>query len=169
MNTIVRFDKFVTGRLQNFPKWIRPIMIAATLTGNFVPIFTALLACYLFGSVNSRIAIAFLALAILLNTALKQFIHRPRPDTLYVSLMRFKTHSFPSGHAFGTITTYGFVAYLSATHLLLPINILVPLLLGMLIVLVGASRVYLGAHYPTDVIGGWILGILCLTGAILLS
>jgi undecaprenyl-diphosphatase len=169
MDLIVRFDNKFTSLIQELPPWIKPTMLFATFTGNIFPILSALCLCYLLGSTNNRIAVIFLALTILLNTALKQFIHRPRPDTLYVSLMRFKTHSFPSGHAFGTLTTYGFIAFLSLNNLAQPLNILVPILLGILMLLVGTSRVYLGAHYPTDVIGGWILGLACLLAAITIS
>jgi undecaprenyl-diphosphatase len=168
MNNIVRFDTKITNHIRSLPRWVKPLMQAATFTGNIFPVFMALLICYLFGSVNTRLAIAFIGVATLLNAALKQFIHRPRPDTLYVSRMRFKTQSFPSGHAFGTVTTYGFIAYLSAAHLSQPLTIIIQLLLCLLIFLVGVSRVYLGAHYPTDVIGGWILGLICLFGAIAL-
>jgi undecaprenyl-diphosphatase len=169
MDAVVRFDKKVTQVIQGFPSWVRPVMVLSTFSGNIFPIFVTLCLLYLFGSVNSRIAVVFIGLAILLNTALKQFIHRPRPDTLYVSLMRFKTHSFPSGHAFGTMTTYGLVALLAFSNLSQPLNILAPILLYLLIVLVGLSRVYLGAHYPTDVIGGWILGLVCLEVATMLA
>jgi undecaprenyl-diphosphatase len=165
MHPIVRFDKSVTRYIQNIPLWVRPVMLVATFTGNIFPILITLCFIYLFGGFNLRIAVVFIGVAILINTALKQFIHRPRPDTIYVSLMRFKTHSFPSGHAFGTITTYGLTALIAFTYLSEPLNFIVPIVLYLLIATVGVSRVYLGAHYPTDVIGGWFLGLVCLAVA----
>lgn len=93
---------------------------------------------------------------------LKEFIHRSRPDTVYVTTMRFKSYSFPSAHAMGAILIYGLLAYLAYQHLPSPWNITIPVLLSIFIVLVGLSRVYLGAHYPSDVVGGWLLGGLAL-------
>jgi membrane-associated phospholipid phosphatase len=160
MKAIVRFDTEVTEWVQSMPGWFSPIMNITTLLGSAVAVFITLGSGYLLSDTKKG-AFIFIAVAVLLNFALKQFIHRPRPDTLYVSLMRFKTHSFPSGHAFGSITAYGFVSYLGLLHLQTPLNILLAGLLWLLIIFIGLSRIYLGAHYTTDVIGGWILGSLC--------
>ena len=137
-------------------------MSGVTLIGNTLPVFTALFIGYIVAGDRLEKVFIFIGFSILINSALKQFIHRPRPDTIYVSKMRFKTHSFPSGHAFGTILAYGFLTYLLVTHLNNPLGYLLGGLIYILIVLVGISRVYLGAHYPTDVIGGWIFGLACL-------
>jgi len=94
------------------------------------------------------------------NMVLKHYIHRTRPDTLYVSNMFFKSSSFPSGHAFGAAVLYGLLGYLASTHLPGAWHIAVPILLGIFALLIGVSRVYLGAHYPTDVLAGWLLGVL---------
>jgi membrane-associated phospholipid phosphatase len=162
MGPAIRFDKTLTRYIQSLPPWIRPLMLFSTFAGNILPILMTLILIYLFGNFNLRIVVVFIGVSIFINTALKQFIHRPRPDTIYVSLMRFKTHSFPSGHAFGTITTYGLTALIAFSYFSQPFNIIVPTLLYLLIASVGVSRVYLGAHYPTDVIGGWVLGLICL-------
>ncbi|MEX1995453.1 MAG: phosphatase PAP2 family protein [Candidatus Saccharimonadales bacterium] len=97
-----------------------------------------------------------------LSVLLKLFLKRTRPDTLYVDEMVFKTYSFPSSHAFGAMVVYGFLVYLAYSHLPHPLNYLTATGLAGLIFLIGISRVYLGAHFPTDVIGGWLLGGLCL-------
>jgi undecaprenyl-diphosphatase len=169
MNQIVRFDESVTRIIQRFPRRFKPFIFAITLCGGTTPIFITLSIGYWQSGSSVKKAFVFIAVAILFNTALKQFLHRPRPDTLYVTLMRFKTHSFPSGHAFGSFVMYGFIAYLAILNLTLALGLLVAALTWTLIILIGISRVYLGAHYPTDVIGGWIFGGFCLAIAISLA
>jgi undecaprenyl-diphosphatase len=163
---IGHFDKTLTTKIQNLPTEIKPTMNAATLCGNTLPVFIILSLQFILASPSTKIAIIFIATVIILNVALKQFIHRPRPETIYVSLMRFKTHSFPSGHAFGSITAYGFLAYQTIQYLLIPWNVAAVIFIASLIAIIGLSRVYLGAHYPTDVVGGWLLGAICLSVAI---
>ena len=96
-----------------------------------------------------------LALSVLLNLGLKSIFTRPRP----VNVVRFVTetgYSFPSGHSMAAATFYGFVIYLVRQSGLSRAkkNALTALLVGM-ILLVGTSRVYLGAHYGSDVIAAF--------------
>lgn len=71
--------------------------------------------------------------------------------------------SFPSMHAAASLATYGFLAYM-AWKLMRPSHLRLPsaLALTALPVLIGFSRVYLGVHFPSDVLGGWIVGALLL-------
>jgi undecaprenyl-diphosphatase len=73
-----------------------------------------------------------------------------------------RSYSFPSGHAFGTLIFYGLFAYLDYTYLSSPVNWLITILLASLISLIGISRIYLKTHYPSDVVGGWLLGAISL-------
>jgi undecaprenyl-diphosphatase len=164
---IVRFDKRITGAVQSMPVQSRPFMYGITLCGSTFAILAVLALTYLYSD-SSKQAIILIVIAILLDLGLKQYLHRPRPDTLYVSHMRFKTHSFPSGHAFGSITTYGFLSYLALNNLSMPLGLVIAVLIWLLTILIGVSRVYLGAHYPTDVLGGWVLGAICLYAALVL-
>lgn len=72
--------------------------------------------------------------------------------------MVLETYSFPSGHAASSVVIFGLIA-LIAWHLLpQPYASIAVGLLVALIVLIGISRVYLGAHYATDVLVGWLVG-----------
>jgi undecaprenyl-diphosphatase len=102
--------------------------------------------------------------AILLNRVLKPIFARPRP-TLYPPLVQEKTFSLPSGHALGAMVLYGMIAYLLAEYY--PQRaIWIYLLTGILVLAVGLSRLYLGVHWPTDVLAGWGIGFLWLATCI---
>jgi undecaprenyl-diphosphatase len=93
-----------------------------------------------------------------LNNALKLSFARPRPD-LVLPAVRVFTTSFPSGHATMSAITYLTIAVMLArTHSEISIRIYFLALAGLLTVLVGLSRIYLGVHYPTDVVAGWCVG-----------
>ncbi len=108
--------------------------------------------------------------AALLDWLLKLLISRPRPESeLLQSLRGDNSYSFPSGHLAYAVVFYGFLFYLLPRLTKQPaiIWVLWPVLI-LLIVLTGASRVYLGAHWPSDVLGSLFLGGLLLAPAIIL-
>lgn len=102
----------------------------------------------------------------IVQTLLKYAIARPRPDEA-LWLVQESGYSFPSGHATGSLILYIFLAILVGRLLILharPISATVlRIVLAVLVVLIGLSRIFLGVHYPTDVIGGWLLGAAVLT------
>lgn len=161
-DAIVRFDTVLTGYIQHWPGWLHTPMLVITNLGQ-PAVMTALAAAIMilaFRQAQMRIVygLGFAVLAMGVNTLLKHFVHRTRPDTLYVSNMYFQTSSFPSGHTFGATVICGLLLCLSLKYLPAPWSYWVAMGLGVFVVLVGISRVYLGAHYPTDVIAGWLLG-----------
>jgi len=97
-------------------------------------------------------------MAAMIDTILKDLVKRPRPQ--FHPLVVETGYSFPSGHAMDSIVFYLTVAYLSF-HVSRnkKLSMLVLLCSLTLIFLIGVSRVYLGVHYPSDVLAGYIGGL----------
>jgi len=98
--------------------------------------------------------------AFILNTGLKLLFTKHRP-TLWTQLITETSFSFPSGHALGSLVLYGFLAYLLATHYPRFSKFIYGMAVAM-IASIGISRLYLGVHWPTDVIAGYGVGFLWL-------
>ena len=98
--------------------------------------------------------------ASILNAGLKSLLHRPRPE-LVPHLAVVSNASFPSGHAMISAALYLTVgAMLSETQPSRAARIFLMSFAGLLVLLVGVSRIYLGVHWPSDVLAGWCLGAL---------
>ena len=96
--------------------------------------------------------------AYLLQISVKQLTHRPRPPAA-LTLEHFSGYAFPSGHATDAAAVYGMLAaLLAATTLRWSRKVTVWAVAAGLVLLVGLSRIYLGGHWLTDVLGGFTLG-----------
>ena len=146
------------------PAWFQEAVRDMTAFGSFVGLFfmttAAALALWLCG--YRRLAtglVASVLMALLVSNGLKIVIARERPDIVTHAALTF-TASFPSGHAFLSaavmLSIAGFVGLASQRD---DIALLCLVFAWVMVLLIGLSRIYLGVHWPTDVLGGWCLGI----------
>ena len=103
----------------------------------------------------------------LLDVVLKLVIRRPRPPGAAAFLQHF-SWSFPSGHAMASLIGYGVLAYVLTLLWIHRRSAQIAVVLGaaLLIVAIGFSRLYLGVHYFSDVVGGYAAGVLWLSACI---
>ena len=122
-------------------------------------LFLFIIAIFLAGKLR-RQAIWFTIAAVgsqILDAILKLVFHRARPVAFFGTTPA--SYSFPSGHAMTSVCFYGVLAgLLSAQVPSLRVRILIWIASGALIAGIGLSRIYLGVHYPTDVIAGYLAG-----------
>jgi len=103
----------------------------------------------------------------LLDVVLKLVIRRPRPPGAAAFLQHF-SWSFPSGHAMASLIGYGMLAYVLTLLWIHRRSAQIAVVLGaaLLIIVIGFSRLYLGVHYFSDVVGGYAAGVLWLSACI---
>lgn len=153
-------DKPLAALVAKLSQKIAPVMIFASFIAappTIISILMIVIASALLAGNDQLFRTAIVAMAVSPLAELSKLIsRRPRPETLYVESMRFKTFSFPSGHSYISALIFGFLAVAASSWQ--PYGWIIAIFLVMMILLVGISRVYLGAHFPSDVLAGWTLG-----------
>lgn len=108
-----------------------------------------------------------LLLSAISNIALKKAFDRARPSEEH--LVVIKTLSYPSGHAMSATAFYGFLIYLIFQIKMAKwLRVVLTVFFTLLILAIGFSRIYLGVHYPSDVAGGFIAGLIWVAFCIIL-
>ncbi len=146
------------------PAWVREAAIDVTALGSNIVLTLIVLAAlgFLWMHNQHRLFLMLVAAVIggnIMNSLFKVFFARPRPD-IVPHLREVVTYSFPSGHAALSATVYLTMGILLFEVVRAPRARIYCLCIAMLTTaLVGLSRVYLGVHYPSDVLAGWAVGI----------
>lgn len=153
------FDNFVYNYVKNI------INNPMTIIMKFITFFASPLWCIVLAIIiiifNKKLGKYFsinLALVFLLNFVLKLVFARERP--IDINIITESGYSFPSGHSMVSAGMYGFLAYnLWKSKIKNGCKVIGCIGLVILTFLIGLSRIYLGVHYTSDVIGGFVLGI----------
>ena len=145
------------------PVWLPSVVRDVTSLGSttVLTLVVAIVAIFLALHRHRRgalLVVAATGLGALLVTIVKLLVARSRPD-IFTALMVETSHSFPSGHAANSA-----IVYLTLATLLFPVigeRRLRAFIFGvaiLLVAMIGVSRVYLGVHWPSDVLAGWAFG-----------
>lgn len=139
---------------------LTPIMKCITWFGNATALIIIIL--FLFVLVKNKRNAIFaslnLIIIIIINQLLKFIVQRPRP--VEYRIINESGYSFPSGHSMVSMAFYGFLIYLIYKKIKNKIiKWILIILLGTLIILIGISRIYLGVHYVSDVLAGFLISI----------
>ena len=129
----------------------------------FLAIFGGGIVCFLLLKKRKALAGLFaitMAGEILMSQLLKAWFERIRPEAFFGYALPV-SYSFPSGHAFGSFCFYGILAWLIVTELEMRFStkIIIVAFTLLLIFSIGLSRIYLGVHYPSDVLAGFAAGL----------
>ncbi|HVA91346.1 MAG TPA: phosphatase PAP2 family protein [Chloroflexota bacterium] len=164
-----RLDVWITDQIQRLTVFDGPLQLVSWFgyTPQEIVILGAIIA--LIFAVGYRVESLFLLISVvgsnLIGALVKNLVARPRPGAPAVHVLRhLGGYSFPSGHVLTYISFFGFLAYLAWVE---PRNslvrgiVLVPCL--ALLILIGPSRIYVGAHWASDVIGAYLLGVVWLS------
>jgi undecaprenyl-diphosphatase len=143
---------------------IQSVMLEITALGTSAVVAMIVFIAGLFLWLNHHKHSAILLIAatlggMVLDGLLKIGFNRPRPQ-IFQWGTQVVSSSFPSGHAMASTIVYGTVAYLAARlQQNVASRILTMALAGLIIVLICGSRLYLGVHYPSDVLAGVVIGL----------
>jgi undecaprenyl-diphosphatase len=163
---LLNLDEQITRSLQQFRHpWLDALAEVVTFFGSTVCVLVmgALIAIGLFRASRPREAwfCLFALLGLPLNWLIKQAVDRSRPTQSAVQVILHATGlSFPSGHSMVSVMFYGFLAFLFWTRTpqtKLGRSLTVALI--VLVIAISLSRIYLGVHWFSDVVGGWIAGL----------
>lgn len=158
------FDTAIADFVTSWPSLLDGFFISMTWLG--WPVVTAsiglLIVAVGIANRNVRLVLSGACVwgALGIGLIIKHIIGRDRPLEEYAASAQVDglSMSFPSGHTIGAVIAYGLLAYLLARSLPQPWSYIVACILTLLLIFVSLSRIYLSAHFPSDVAGGILIG-----------
>ena len=169
---VLAFDVTITRDFQaNQSPWLRDTMLAVSYIGNVMPLSAGLvvLAAILFWILDLRLEAILIvvvsATSAILYSLIKLIVARPRPSASLVEIIQAASgQSFPSGHVMSYVAFWGLlfsfgVILFKGKHWWRTALLIIS---ALFVVLVGPSRVYLGDHWASDVLGAYLLGFIWL-------
>lgn len=168
---VLPYDQASYNELHEEPRPLFGILMmdVSSLGNGYAPSVLMAIVMAIFAFRGQRLEAIFMFVTtsnVLLTFALKAIIHRARPFPIAESatgfIQRINQYSYPSGHVIFFVVFFGFFAYLAWTHFTGWVRIAIITICAVLIALIGPSRVYLGAHWASDVVGGYIIGTIWL-------
>lgn len=145
------------------PTWLRQTLQDITALGDtpLITLMTIAAVGYLIAARKPAFALQIaltVAMGATFNTLIKTIVERPRPD-IVPHLTHFSSHSFPSGHAFNSTVFFLTLGVLLArAQPRRPMRTYILTFAALFPLTIGFTRVYLGVHWPSDVMAGWCLG-----------
>jgi len=169
-NPVTSFDIKVSQEVQKYQaKWLDYLMLAISLFGELPwSLVSILLVAAIFYINKFKRESYFITLILssgLIILIIKNIINRPRPTSFYVRLVEInRFQSFPSGHVLSYVLFFGFLIILMRNLKTISKlwRCLIVIISIFLIIMIAPSRIYLGAHWFTDTLGGFLLGLICL-------
>jgi undecaprenyl-diphosphatase len=166
------FDTMILEKVQGVgpdgqprgPVWLAVSMRDITALGSYSVLTLITAACVVYLLLNGLKTLAFFTVGaafggMVVGTLLKLLFSRERPE-MALRLVVEQTYAFPSGHAMMSAVVYlSLAVMLSTIHERHRERVFFLLAAMLLTFLVGMSRMYLGVHYPTDVLAGWAIGL----------
>ncbi|MCM3116853.1 phosphatase PAP2 family protein [Neobacillus sp. MER 74] len=170
---IIHFDRTIIDAVQGMETpFLTSVMKFFTFIGSapFVIVLSLFLLLFLYKVLHHRLELILFVAAIvgsaILNGILKNFFQRVRPE--FHRLIEIEGYSFPSGHAMNAFTVYGIITFLLWRHITSSLGRWALIFVSMvMIIAIGISRIYLGVHYPSDIIGGYFASAFWITTAII--
>ncbi len=162
---VARFDNAIAKLVGKIPPTFRQALVVITNVGSpgvWIGLLLVVMTLqFIDGSPMVAKTLSVLVLSPI-SGIVKLFVRRSRPQTLYAGSMSIKSYSFPSSHAYVASLAGGYA--LALLHGAVTWTNWTSSIVGMIlyVIAIGVSRIYLGAHYPSDVAVGFLLGSLIL-------
>lgn len=169
-NPILPFDIKISLFVQKYQaSWLDKSMLAISFFGELPwSLLSVLVVAAIFYWQKFRregLFMASILISGLIILGIKNVINRPRPTAFYVRLVEVnRFQSYPSGHVLSYVLFFGFLIILMNHLKSIPktIRTIITYISAFLMIMITPSRIYLGAHWFTDTVGGFLLGLICL-------